>query len=194
MLSFCVISKGDRPDKLNNLIQSVKALQTESEIIIAIDANDEGLLGKLRNKATQAATGDYIIVSDDDIVFDVDFYRGLLEYGDQWDVLCTRLLNPDSSRYWDWRAVEEDGKQYMVEYDIPDNGLICPPGALVLLKPYIGMGWSETIKFYEPPYEDIEFARRLHKMGYVVKFNPYSTAYHDDPRYYQAGDVVMRHK
>jgi GT2 family glycosyltransferase len=185
MVSFCVITQGNRPDKLNALIQSVKG---RGEITIVVDALDEGFLGALRNRACKASNGDILVVCDDDIVFDDGFCDAVLGFG-EFDVMCARLLNPDGSRYWDWREYPNK----MLDYNVTDTGNICPPGALVVLKREVfeNVQWDETIGFYQPPYEDVDFAARLHAAGYSCKMNVNAKALHDDDRYYQDGDVVV---
>jgi Glycosyltransferase like family 2 len=197
MISFCIITKGDRPEKLAAEINSIKVMNiSDCEIYIAVDVDDSGRLGMLRNQACRAARGEILIVCDDDLLFGALFYDSIVSFTRlwEWDILCPCLLNPDGSRYWDWREVQEDGSQMMVDYSQPDNGLICPPGAVVVLKREVfkKVQWNESLKYYQPPYEDIDFARRLHSAGYKCMMSKRSTVYHYDPRYHQKGQIVVK--
>lgn len=193
MISFCVITDGKRPYRLADMLDSIRALALEDcEINIAVD-NGEACLGKLRNQVCRKALGDVLVVADDDLLFDADFAKELESFPGDWDVLCPKLLNPDGSRYWDWRW-NKDGAQKMMPYDFVDDGFICPPGAVVVMKSHVfeKAQWRNDLKYYEPPYEDIEFSRRLHEAGYSCKMNPKMVVTHNDTHYTQRGEVVVR--
>lgn len=194
MISFCVITDMKREFKLKALIHSIHNMTfgEDYEIIIAVD-NGEHKLGKLRNQACRGALGDILVVCDDDLVFDTEFYKELAEYPYAWNVLCPRLLNVDGSRYWDWRWRNGDS-QKMVSYDQPDDGSICPPGAITVLRRAVleKASWRNDLKYYEPPYEDVEFARRLHEAGFMCTMNPRMVVYHNDSRYTQEGNIVVK--
>jgi len=196
VISYCIITKGDRPDKLAALIESIKTTPYtyDFEINIAVDAMDEGRLGALRNQVCRSAKYPILAVCDDDLILDYDFIQGLIGFTQPWDVMCPKVLNPDGSRYWDWREWDGYDKQMMVDYAEPDDGTIIPPGCFVLLKRDVfdNVQWSETIPFYTPPFEDIDFGIRLHEAGYKCTMNPFMTVHHNDERYYQTGNVVMK--
>lgn len=195
MISFCVITDGKRPDKLGALLASITAQNIpDAETIITYDTNHQGLLGKMRNTACSAARNDILVVSDDDITLSPDFYKAVTDFGEAWNIMCPRVLSPDGSRYWDWRYWRGNGGQGMVDYSIPDDGHIIPPGCFVILRRRVWhcVKWSETLGFYQPPGEDIDYGIRLHDAGYRMTCNPAAVVYHNDPRYYQVGDFVLR--
>jgi hypothetical protein len=191
-ISYCIITKGDRPEKLAALIESINTTPYtyDYEITVAVETGHK-CLGLLRNQACRSAKYPILAVLDDDLILDSDFIKGIENFGDDWDVMCPKVLNPDGSRYWDWREVTENG-QRMVDYHIVDAGNMVPPGCCILLKREVFecIQWDETIPYYTAPFEDIDFSRRLHAAGYICKMNPLSTVHHNDPRYYQVGDVV----
>jgi glycosyltransferase involved in cell wall biosynthesis len=188
--SFCIITDNREPDKLNQTLASIHRLNIEDyEIHIAIDEKLTGRLGHLRNRACESSSGDVLIVADDDLVFHTDFYTGLLEYGDDWDVLSCRILNPDGSRFWDWKA--HNGNDYLLDYDetSPHQSLT---GGLTIMKRWVWdkVKWDDQIGFYQ--MEDVDYSCRLKEAGVRIAFNPHSTVTHDDPRYTQSGKFVLR--
>lgn len=188
--SFCLITDNQEPGKLEREIASIQALGIgDYEIHIAIDEKMTGRLGMLRNRACAASSGDVLIVADDDLVFHDDFYQGLLEYGDDWDVLSCKILNPDGSRFWDWKA--HDGHDWLLEYGetSPHQSLT---GGLTIMKRWVWdkVKWNEQIGFYQ--MEDVDFTARLKAAGVRIEFNPHSTVTHDDARYTQQGRFVIR--
>jgi hypothetical protein len=195
-VSFAVITDMRRPEKLAACVQSIQALKIPRfEINVSIDYKGEGKLGALRNRACKKAIYGTMVVCDDDILFRDDFYQGLERYGDDWDVLSCILLNPDGTRHWDWMTYGGPTGHHLLGYDEPDDGNVYPPGGLCILKyaTFLKVRWSEEIGFQQGAAEDVDYGIRLHKAGYQVKFNPYCTAVHDDPRYTQSGKVVIRH-
>jgi GT2 family glycosyltransferase len=154
----------------------------------------QGFLGALRNRACKRAKGTHLIVCDDDILFAPDFYKGLLQYGEDYDVLACKLMNPNGTRHWDWSTYGGPTGHHLLDYDEPDDGYAYPPGGLVVLKraTFERVQWSETIGFQVGAAEDVDYGERLHAAGYTMKFNPYSIAVHNDPRYTQQGRIVIR--
>jgi hypothetical protein len=188
--SFVIITDMREPDKLQAEIDSIKALNIPSyEILVVKDVDKSGKLGRLRNSGCRQAKGDVLIVADDDLVFHDDFYTGLLEYGDDFDVLSCKLLNPDGTRYWDWKA-HANGKNWLMPYDVihPDVSLT---GGLVIMKADVfkQVQWDDRRGFYQD--EDVDFSSRLKQSGMRIAFNPHSTVTHD-AAYTQEGDGVIR--
>jgi hypothetical protein len=189
--SFVIITDLREPDKLQAEIDSIKVLNIPSyEILVVKDVDKSGKLGKLRNSGCRQAKGDVLIVADDDLVFHDDFYSGLVEYGDDFDVLSCKLLNPDGTRYWDWK-VYKDGKNALIPYDetSPDVSLT---GGLTIMKADVfkQVQWDERRGFYQE--EDVDFSNRLKQSGIRIAFNPHSTVTHDAPYTFLEGFGVIK--
>ncbi|MGV3754730.1 MAG: glycosyltransferase family 29 protein, partial [Verrucomicrobiota bacterium] len=206
--SFCLITNGKRPAKLQAEIDSIRALDiTNSEILVAgeapedldvgvrfipaIDAARCGRLGEMRNRLTEQARFDHLVVADDDLIFHSDFYTGLQRYGDAWDVLCVRFLNPDGTRFWDWATHGGTRGHKLLPYTETDEHVYVT-GGLCVLKSSIAdrVQWDDGRGFYQG--EDVDFSTCLRTAGIVPKFNEFSTVTHDDERYTQRGNVVVR--
>lgn len=195
-ISFCIITDFRRPEKLAHQIESIRALGIpDYEIRVAVDGPRTGYLGRLRNQAASGARFDVLVITDDDVYFHDDFYTGLLEYGDDWDILLPRLLNPDGSRLFDWCTFGGPTGHHMRPYGTPDDGYAVPTGGVIILRQAVfeRVRYSESMKFYEGIGEDYDYGQRLHAAGYVLKSNPLSTLTHDDPTYYSPdGLIVLR--
>lgn len=197
--SFLIITNGKRPGKLRREIESIQALNIPAcEILVggeppaslpagvgtapAVDAARNGRLGEMRNVLTAAAHYDHLVVVDDDFIFHSDFFSGLQNYGEDWDVLAVRILNPDGTRFWDWATHGGPRGHVLLNYDEQDEH-VYNTGGLCLLKSYVAdrVKWDDGRGFYQG--EDVDFASRLRAAGYRPKFNRHSTTTHDDPRY-----------
>jgi len=187
--SFCIITDNKEPDKLQALYASIAKQKMDAEIIVSVDRQQQGRLGLLRNKACEQAQGDTLIVMDDDLILHDDFATGLQRYGDNFDVLSCRILNPDYTRYWDWKA-HKDGMNWLLDYG-DKSPLISITGGLCILHKNIFdvVKWDEQRGFYQN--EDVDFSERLKAKGIRIDMNPYSTVTHDAP-YTQRGRGVYK--
>lgn len=189
--SFCIITDNKEPKKLEREIESINKLSIPSyEIKIVVDDTPPfGRTGKLRNKVCRMAKYDHIIMLDDDLVFHEDFYKGLLKYGEDYDVLVCKIQNPDGSRFYDWK-IHVDGKNYLLDYDKTDPNISLSSG-IYIMKQWVfeQVQMDDNLGFYEG--EDVDYSERLKKAGIRIKMNPYCVVTHDAP-YKQAGRSVLR--
>lgn len=186
--SVVIISRKDEQEKVDACLESIRNAaggNFEIEVIVVYDEKETGKLGNLRNQGIQQAKNDIIITLDNDILLLPDFFVGILEYchWDKWQIMSCRLLNPDWTRHWDWKGITPAGNylnHYMTGHD-PKQSLT---GGLVIAKRevYDNVLWDEERGFYED--EDVEFSERI-KQHYQIKFNPYSSAIHNDPTYHR---------
>jgi len=197
MVSFCIITDGRDPDLLRMELESIHSQNIPKyEIIICgntinvaglinsiiyfPEAAHEGRLGAMRNRACRQARGKILVVSDDDMRFESNWYKGLIEYGNNFDVLCGRLINPDGSRYWDWATHGGPHGHRLLRYDETDDHIYVT-GGLCVMKRYVfeNVQWDETRGFYQ--LEDVDFSRRVQQAGFTIKFNIHSTVVHLRP-------------
>jgi len=206
--SFCIITDGKDPGLTLREIASIHALGMPSyEVVLGgrwrgptdgmkcsfadlSQLADTGRIGEMRNVLGQQATQGHIIFADDDLVFNGDFYEGLLRYGEDYDALSCRILNPDGTRYWDWKK-HVNGKDYLLPYHL-SSPWVSLTGTFSILKAdlFDSIKWNPLLGFYAG--EDVDFSERLRAGGARIRFNPYSSILHDDDRYYQFGRSVRR--
>lgn len=206
--SFCVITNGKKPEKLKATLESIRAtnfankeilvggeppadLGGDITIVPVVDGARNGRLGEMRNRLTERAQYDHLVVCDDDMLFHSDFAAGLEAYGDDWEVLCVRLLNPDGSRFWDWATHGGPKGHCLLDYGETDSHTYVT-GGLCIMKADVArrVQWDDGRGFYQG--EDLDFSGRLHQAGVSIKFNRNSTVTHDDARYTQSGNVMIR--
>jgi hypothetical protein len=189
--SFCVITDAKEPQKLQREIESIRGLGIpDYEIqIVTDDAPPFGKTGTLRNKVCRKARFDHLIVVDDDMIFHDDFYQGLQRYGEDYDVLACRILNPDGSRYYDWK-IHITGRDYLLDYENTHPAISLTSG-IYIMKHWVfeKVQWSDDLGYYQG--EDVDFCERLKDTGIRINFNSYCTVTHDAP-YSQFGRVVYR--
>ena len=204
--SFCIITNGKRPEKLQREIDSIRALNIPRyEILVGGDvpagldqvtvislpeAAREGRLGAMRNQLVEQAQYDHVVVADDDLLFQPDFHLGLLEFGEDYEVQCVRFLNPDGTRYWDWATSGGPQGHVLLPYDQADP-YVYVTGGLCIMKKAVAdrVKWNEQLGFYQA--EDSEFSCRLRQAGISIRFNPHSTVVHDDSRHTQLDNFVV---
>jgi hypothetical protein len=130
--SFVIITDGKENHKVLQQVDSIHRLGLLSYEIIIVGSffamlegvqtvlmpttAKQGRLGALRNAGCIAASGEILVVTDDDMLFCDDWAEGMLKYPDEFDILSCRILNPDGTRYWDWKA-HEAGKNWLLDYD-----------------------------------------------------------------------------
>lgn len=207
MISFIIITNGLRLAKTQREIDSIRAQRAEAEIIVSgilpagledyttfVDAKDaakRGLLGAMRNRGIEASTGDTLVIADDDIVFHLEFVAGLKRYGDDFDALGCKILNPDGTRYWDYAIRDPKRGQYLIDYGVQDDYTYITGGIGIYRRSvWYNVKWGEEIGFEHA--EDVDYTTRLRKAGYRIGFNPYCTVTHNDGQYTQVGKWVVK--
>lgn len=193
--SFIIITDSKEPQKLQRLIDSIGAQEFPTvEVIVVRDEKQEGRLGALRNAGCRQAKYYNLIVLDDDMLLHLDFYKGLQKFhaqelAEHSRVFSCRILNPDNTRYWDWKA-HADGKNWLLDYGETDPDVSLTGGLCIFNKGvFSNVQWDETRGFYQE--EDVDFSNRLKAHGYQITFNPWSTVTHD-ANYTQLGLGVIK--
>ena len=209
-LSFCIITIGDKPDKLRLSVESIHrnfASREAYEIIVVGNNLDQfkdldiiliedneyiEFLGKRKNIATQNSKGDILVYCDDDVLFPRDWHRKFLEFyrfNEDWQIMGNRVLLPDGSRYWD-RSIYLP-IHTMVDYDFySTNVLFYQSGCFCVCKRGLEkeVAWSDTIPFYGKSKgflynEDVEFSLRLKEKNIDIHFDKNNVVWHNDFSY-----------
>jgi hypothetical protein len=206
-VSFCIITNGKKPEKLRRQIESIVSLKIPSvevilsgrppefpgypwlKLVAAPEAADKGQLGAMRNAACEVATGDVLVVADDDMIYLPDFYEGLCRFGPDFSLCGCRILNTDGSRFYDKAEIGGPGGHRLLSYE-EESEWVYVTGGLAILRPdlFRHVRWDEGRGFYCD--EDVDFSRRVQQAGFRISFNPRCAVIHDDDRYYQFGTTV----
>ena len=209
--SYCIITNAVRASKLAATLRAVRFQSGDKDIIVCgapikalkdvcIDdvrfvsrelAAREGRLGCMRNAAVTHAVGDLIVVMDDDIILKPGWAEAVDAHDDEWDVLATRLLNPDGTRYWDWATNGGRNGHSLLPYDRYDDHVYVT-GGLSVQKPDVRIlaRWNDGLGFYQN--EDGDFSKRLHSFGMRIRFCEKAVAVHDDPTNTQHGRWIVK--
>lgn len=210
-ISFCIISIGDKPDKLRLSVESIhKNFPSKDGYEIVIVGNNINqfsdldatlvednehieFLGKRRNIATNSTKGDILVHFDDDMIFPPDWVDNFKKYNlknKDWEILGNKILLPDGKRHWD-RATYLPIHQ-MVDYDYEsDSDVFYQTGGFCVAKRTLleQVCWDDRLPFYAmfkgfKYNEDIDFALRLNKLGKKIFFDKHNTVWHYDHSYH----------
>tara|TARA_R100000008_G_scaffold74992_1_gene54014 strand:- start:14749 stop:15600 length:852 start_codon:yes stop_codon:yes gene_type:complete len=144
-----------------------------------------GWITKKKNLITENAKYENIVFLHDYHIFRDDWYRGFLEFGDDWDVCMNRITDIWGNRFRDWVSWDSPthGRRTLVDYN--DDSFIkhC----------YIsGSYWVAKKKFMEEnpldeqflwgQGEDLEWSFRI-RDTFKYKMNQNSTVSHIRPKY-----------
>jgi len=78
-------------------------VQRDRTTVIPFNENERpAWITKKKNLITQHAKYENVVYAHDYIYYKEDWYRGWLEYGDDYKVCMNRILNGDGTRYRDW--------------------------------------------------------------------------------------------
>lgn len=138
--TFGIVTGGDS-DHIKDCIQSIHNLKIPNYEIIVVgknlninsfntrfvqynDIHPSGDISIKKNIITNISNYNNIVYLHDYISFSLDWYRGFLDYGNEFDICMTRILNSDNTRYRDWSLWAEDGNpilnnnHYLIPYDM----------------------------------------------------------------------------
>ena len=205
-ISFGIITNGERPKKLKKQIDSIFQLRIpEFEITICghlqripdgikyIEdkyAAENGKLGRMRNLLCRNSRYDILVITDDDMLFAKDFYTELQHYGMDFEILCTRILNPDGSRYWDW-AENSSRTHRLLDYHEISKDVYVTGGRCILKKDTSSkIQWDNDKGFYEE--EDVDFSKRAKDLQISIKISKALLLIHNDIKYTQYDNIVKR--
>ncbi len=205
--SFCIITGGQRREKLERQIASIRALNLPAyEILVGGDVSNvplgvrkvemkdaarAGRLGKMRNELGRLALYDHLVVADDDLVFDPGFGAGLKQFGESYDAMAVRIVNADGSRFWDWATSGGTRGSVLLDYWNTDPNIYITGGICVLKTAVLDhVKWDATRGFYE--CEDVDFSTRLRAAGFNIRFNAFCKVTHDDDRYSRVDRRIYR--
>ena len=112
------------------------------------DLAESGQVSALRNRAIKEAQGDWIVQCDDDVIFAPGYVSAVRNaLAEDADIVCTRLLNPNGTRYWDWAAFVPGKGQTLLPYAVHDKHVYATGGhALYRRSIFEKIQWPESIR------------------------------------------------
>lgn len=115
--TFGIITSGGNNDFLTKIVNDIKLLNIPNYEILIVGGDfqiegtthipfDESIkkswITRKKNIITENAKYDNIVYSHDYITFDINWYKGYLEHGDNFDICMNKIINKDGTRYRDW--------------------------------------------------------------------------------------------
>jgi len=232
-ISFVVISNGKKIDKTTLVLKSIvyqdiphyEILLCGSYDVSVIPpeckpnlryiknkkAADDGLLGDMRNMACEEAQYDTIVILDDDMTLSTDWYKNLLKYGNDFDILTSKVILPDGTRFWDHATYcPHDAPappchgHVILESNETDDHLYMSGGQAWMMKKYVfekcrwnarmSTGRRADMRCVEEytqgkHNEDTDFSKKCRDMGFKISHNHSMVAYHNDATYTCVGRV-----
>ena len=201
--TFGIITSGNNFQQIIKIIESIKNLSIKNYEILIIGGNNtyeteesvryhpfndelkKGWITKKKNIITKKAKYENIVYLHDYIIFDKNWYKGFLKFGNEYDIAMNKILNKDKKRFRDWTLWPEN--ENFID-DIVSQKLNCllPYNEDHLSKHmYIsGTYWVAKKKVMEEfplnekllwgEGEDVEWSKRV-RQKYQFKMNKYST-------------------
>ena len=194
--TFGMITKGERNDWIEEIIQAIHKQKIPNYEIVVCgtyhdrkeknftyipfkERDDKGWITKKKNLIVQAAKYENLCIMHDRIVLDNDWFKGVKKYGNCFELMCVKqTLRGSTLRTGDW--ITYGGKTLDVPYGIAKLDYtdwdedIYVGGMLTTLKKHIATEapWDETRYWGE---EDVELTFRQRDLGYIARYNPYSS-------------------
>lgn len=200
-ISFGILTYPGNEEEAKKVIKSIERQNiTLYEIIVIGGSNvyknnnlihiefDEsikkGWITKKRNIFFKEAKYEILVCMHDYLTFDTDWYKGLLRYGANFDVLSNRILKKNGERHYDWNLSRHNRNRFdkhilntnqkLLPYDIAHlSKYMYISGAFFILKKHVANKYKFNESLLWQQAEDVEWSHRVRK-EYVFKFNPYS--------------------
>ena len=221
-ISFIIITNGKKVDKTLLQIKSIRDLAIKNYEIILCGVCDQfigddikkydtrsmadsGSLGGMRNLAVLNSQYQNIVVSDDDMLFPTDWYQNICSYLQDFDILTTRVVCPDGTRFWDHCCYMSPTHGHIVlNPDEKDDYLYMSGGQSWIMKKYVWqkVKWDEELLIYNcnglkdyrdgKHNEDTDFSMRCREAGFQISHDLNTTVIHNDRTYTAIGRIVRR--
>lgn len=200
--TFGIITSGDNFLQVLKIIESIKNLSIKNYEILIIGGdnsyeseefikhhpfNDDlkhGWITKKKNIITEKARYENIVYMHDYIIFDKNWYKGFLKFGNKYDVAMNQILNKDKKRFRDWTLWPENnnfiddivGKNLncLLPYNVDNlTDYMYISGTYWVAKKKVMQEFQLNEKLLWGESEDVEWSKRVRKK-YRFKMNKYS--------------------
>jgi len=138
--TFGIITNGKNDSRIEQILNSIERLNindSDYEIIIvgnsnldrknmsviSFDENTKSLwITRKKNIITEEANFDNIVYLHDYIIFDENWYKNFVIFGNNFDICMNQILNTTEDRYRDWTLWAEDANKlgisnYLLPYE-----------------------------------------------------------------------------
>jgi hypothetical protein len=147
----------------------------------------------MRNLGVAAAQFERVAILDDDILLGADWSAAMQSVRGERDIVTSRILLPDGTRYWDYSTFGGPRGHMMLRADEASDDFVYRSGGTAWVMPRAvaqDAHWESALGFYEG--EDVRFARACIAAGYRVVHNAAAVAWHYDGAYTRVGRRIER--
>jgi hypothetical protein len=139
--TFGIITDGNSEDNLNKVIDSIESQNIkEYQIIIVgnsyisrdntfiVPFNETirpSWITRKKNLITVNSRYENIVYTHDYVVFESDWYKGFLQFGEDFNVCMNKFVNPDNSRFRDW-VIWPHNDNFMDGIVLPNRECLIP--------------------------------------------------------------------
>lgn len=204
-ITFGIITCPETGHYLNKLIQSIYANQiSQFEILIVgqvksltVNSNNcriiyfnenikKRWITKKKNMIVQNAKYDIIVLCHDYILFDKNWYQGMVKFGTNFQVLINPIINANGKRFRDYTFFPSFlppiyRQKCLIPYNQPAllefNKYRYISGSYYILTKQIGLSIPLDENRVWGQGEDIIWSKQLISHNILMKFNPHSIVY-----------------
>jgi hypothetical protein len=214
--SFGITTTGENDHFIGEIIQSIEdnhipnyeiliigkttILPTEKITTIGFDETiKEGWLTRKKNILVEKSKYENVVLLHDYICFDKNWYKGFLQFGNNFEWIVSPIKNKNGRRYRDYTlftgkytlphsyrdySAGDDIDPYffkhtLLPYDfinnINVNKYLYVSGAYYIIKRDIAVKHKLNEDILRNQGEDLEYSNRLHNNNIIIGFNKYST-------------------
>ena len=226
-ISFIIVTNGKKRRELSLQIASIlKQKIPRFEIIVVGDCDqallqdnsirylpakeltDQKLLGALRNKGCEQALHDNLVISDDDMLFAMNWYNCLKKKSD-FDILTPKVRLPDGGRFWDHACYQSPARGHCIlEPQEDDTHLYMSGGQSWIMKKkvFAEVKWGEEFDMAGGEFsmsnlddysqgkhnEDTDFAAQCREASFQIQHEHELEVWHNDDTYTTVGRYTRR--
>jgi hypothetical protein len=200
--TFGIVTYKNSEPYIEKIIESIEDQNIPNyEIIIVGEANitgnnitvinfDEtirnGWFTRKKNLICEESKYENVVIMHDYICLDKNWYKGFLEFGNNFEYCVTRINNTNGNRYRDYTIYPSGIQPYFqgncllpYAYNPSDNirKLLYLSGAYYIIKKQIALDHPLNEILAMGDGEDVEYSQRLANNNIYIKCNPYSMVY-----------------
>jgi hypothetical protein len=179
------------------IVGNTKIMETDRIRVIEFDETiKSGWITRKKNLIALNAKYENIVLMHDYIMLADDWYSGFLKYGNDFEWCITKIITVEGYRFRDYTLFPSGLEQFNISYspakDIDDyfnyhcllpydfentiqtNKYMYISGAYYVIKRNIAITHLLDENLTHCGGEDVEYSKRLHQHGIIIKCNPYS--------------------